>query len=296
VNLFVFGLGYCALHYITTRVVGERVGGTVRSADKARQLHASRPNIEPFLFNPPDTDARIEERIASATHLLISIPPGEAGEPALAHFADAIANARDLDRIVYLSTIGVYGDADGAWIDEDAPTQPNSTRNRARVRAEQQWLALGERARKKITILRLAGIYGPGRNALVNLREGTARRLVKPGQVFNRIHVEDIARAIEAAFAPGAPSGIFNVTDDEPAPPQDVIAYAAKLLGIEPPPEIPFESADLTPMVRSFYSSNKRVSNRRTKQQLGVRLAYATYREGLAALVAEFEAAARSHR
>jgi nucleoside-diphosphate-sugar epimerase len=293
VSLFVFGLGYSALHYVMTRIVGERLGGTVRSADKARQLHASHPNFEACVFNPPQTDAAIEERIASATHLLVSIPSGDTRDPALAHFADAIANARNLERIVYLSTVGVYGDADGAWIDEDTPTEPNSARNRARVVAEQQWLALRERTGKQVTILRLAGIYGPGRNALVNLREGKARRLVKPGQVFNRIHVEDIARAIATAFAPDSPSGIFNVTDDEPAPPQDVIAYAAKLLGIEPPPEIPFERAHLTPMARSFYSSNKRVSNRRIREQLGVSLAYPTYREGLRALAAEMSDFAR---
>jgi nucleoside-diphosphate-sugar epimerase len=215
---------------------------------------------------------------------LISIPPGDRGDLVLAHFAETIASVARLDRIVYLSTIGVYGDHQGAWIDEDAPLEPNSTRNGARAIAEQQWLALGERTGKKITILRLAGIYGPGRNALVNLREGKARRIVKPGQVFNRIHVEDITRAIEAAFAANAPSGIFNVTDDEPAPPQDVIAYAAELLGMEPPPEVQFESGDLTPMARSFYSSNKRVSNRRLKQQLGVTLAHPTYRDGLRAL------------
>jgi nucleoside-diphosphate-sugar epimerase len=159
------------------------------------------------------------------------------------------------------------------------------------VVAEQEWITLGARGGKKITMLRLAGIYGPGRNALVNLREGRARRIVKPGQVFNRIHVEDIARAIEATFASNAPSGIFNVADDEPAPPQDVIAYAAELLGIEGPPEIPFERADLMPMARSFYSSNKRVSNRRLKEQLGVTLAYPTYRQGLRALAAEFQTA-----
>jgi nucleoside-diphosphate-sugar epimerase len=293
VSLFVFGLGYSALHYLTTRVAGERVGGTVRSADKARQLHASHANIAPLVFQPPETDAATAERIASATHLLVSIPPGDAGDPALAHFADAIANARNLDRIVYLSTIGVYGDANGGWVDEDAPTEPNSARNRARIAAEQQWLALGARGGKKVAILRLAGIYGPGRNALVNLRQGKARRLVKPGQVFNRVHVEDIARAIDATFAPDAAGGIFNLTDDEPTPPQDVIAYAAELLGLEPPPEIPFESADLTPMARSFYSSNKRVANRKLKEQLRVRLAYPTYREGLRALATEVAAVAQ---
>jgi nucleoside-diphosphate-sugar epimerase len=281
------------MHYVTTRAAGERVGGTVRTREKAQQTIASYPRIEPLVFDTAATDPRIESRVAAATRLLLSIPPGDSTDPVLVHFADRIADAPKLDRVVYLSTIGVYGDANGAWIDEDAPTEPNSPRNRARVVAEQEWLALGARTGKKITILRLAGIYGPNRNAMLNLREGKARRLVKSGQVFNRIHVEDIARAIEAAFAPDAPSGVFNVTDDEPAPPQDVIAYAAERLDIVAPPEIPFETADLTPMARSFYSSNKRVSNRRLKEQLGVTLAYPTYREGLRALAAEFEPAAQ---
>ncbi len=286
-SVFVFGLGYSALHYLTSRIRGARVAGTVRTRDKAQRIRASHPNVEALVFNAPVVDANITERLAHATDLLVSVPPGQSGDPVLARFTDALTKAHDLKRIVYLSTIGVYGEANGAWIDETAPTEPNSDRNRARVGAEQEWLAFGERAGKKITILRLAGIYGPGRNALVNLRGRTARRIVKPGQIFNRIHVEDIARAIEAAFAENAPSGIFNVTDDEPAPPQDVIAYAADLLGIDPPPETPFETADLTPMARSFYSSNKRVSNHALKQQLGVTLAYPTYREGLRALAAE---------
>jgi nucleoside-diphosphate-sugar epimerase len=281
------------MHYVTTRLTGQRVVGTMRSRKKAREIGAAYTDIEALVFNAPASDPEVQERLISATHLLVSIPPDESGDPVLAHFADAITNAPDLGRIVYLSTIGVYGDHNGAWIGEDASAEPNSARNRARVAAEQEWIALGERAGKKISILRLAGIYGPGRNALVNLREGKARRLVRPGQVFNRIHVEDIARAIEAAFALRAPSGIFNVTDDEPAPPQDVIAYAAGLLGIQPPPEIPFERADLTPMARSFYSSNKRVSNRRMKECLGVRLAYPTYRQGLRALATELAAVAQ---
>jgi nucleoside-diphosphate-sugar epimerase len=292
VTLFIFGAGYSAMHYVRSRPASEPISATVRTADKAQKINASHSNVEALVFDAPVIDARIEERLASATRLLVSIPPNEAADPVLAHFREAMTRAPRLERMVYLSTIGVYGDADGAWIDEDAATEPNSARNRARVMAEQGWLALGERAGKKITILRLAGIYGPDRNTLVNLREGKARRLVKPGQVFNRIHVADIARAIEKAFAVDAPSGIFNVTDNEPAPPQDVIAYAAELLGIDPPPEIPFESADLTPMARSFYSSNKRVANRRMKERLGVRLAYPTYREGLRSLAAEFVAAA----
>jgi dTDP-4-dehydrorhamnose reductase len=287
VSLFVFGLGYSAMHYVTTRAARERVAGTIRTADKAERINAAHANVDALVFDGPAVDPSIRPRLESATHLLVSIPPETSGDPVLAHFGEEIASAPQLKRIVYLSTIGVYGDAHGAWIDEETSTQPNSTRNRARVVAEQQWLALRERTGSEITILRLAGIYGPGRHALLNLREGKARRIAKRGQVFNRIHVEDIARAIAAAFAPDAPSGIFNVTDDEPAPPQDVIAYAAKLLGIEPPPEIPFERADLTPMARSFYSSNKRVSNRRMREQLGVSLAYPTYREGLRALAAE---------
>jgi nucleoside-diphosphate-sugar epimerase len=269
------------MHYVTTRGADECVAGTVRTEAKAKEIREAHANVEALLFDSSTIDAEITDCLASATHLLISVPPDDSGDPVLAHFAEAIAYASLLQRILYLSTIGVYGDANGAWIDEETPTEPNSTRNRARVVAEQQWLALGKRTGKSITILRLAGIYGPGRNTLVNLREGKARRLVKPGQVFNRIHVEDIARAIEASFAADASGGIFNVADDEPAPPQDVIAYAAELLGMEPPPEIPFDRADLTPMARSFYSSNKRVLNRRMKEQLGVTLAYPTYREGL---------------
>ena len=290
-NLFVFGLGYSAMHYVTTRAAGERVAGTVRTTEKVREIRAAHSNIEALIFDAAAAGEGLRERLTNGTHLLVSIPPGESGDPTLAHFRDAIESAPQLEHIVYLSTIGVYGDHNGAWVDEDAPTEPSSARNRARVMAESEWLALGADADKKSTILRLAGIYGPGRNALVNIREGKARRIVKPGQVFNRIHVEDIARAIEAAFAPDAPAGIFNVTDDEPAPPQDVIAYAAGLLDVESPPEIPFESADLTQMARSFYSSNKRVANRRLKEQLGVVLAYPTYRHGLRALAAEFQTA-----
>jgi nucleoside-diphosphate-sugar epimerase len=293
VSLFVFGLGYSAMHYVTTRAAGERIAGTVRTAEKAQEVNEAHPDIEALVFDAPAIDVRIKDRVASATHLLTSIPPSESADLVLTHFESAIGSAPHLDRIVYLSTIGVYGDHAGAWIDEDSPIEPNSARNRARVATEQEWIAFGIRSGKKITILRLAGIYGPGRNALLNLREGKTRRLIKPGQVFNRIHVEDIARAVEAAFAANAQSGIFNVTDDEPAPPQDVIAYAAELLGIELPPGIPFESADLTSMARSFYSSNKRVSNRRLKEQLGVTLAYPSYREGLRALAAELLAAAQ---
>ena len=218
------------------------------------------------------------EHIAQADMLLVSVPPGTSGDPVLRTFGPQIA-ASELKRIVYLSTIGVYADHAGDWIDETAAMSGDG-RRRLRIDAEAAWLALtGDRT----TSLRLAGIYGPGRNALRNLQAGTARRIVKPGQVFNRIHVEDIARAIDAAFASDH-AGVWNVCDDEPGPPQDVIAHAASLMGVTPPPDVPFETAEMSPMARSFYATNNRVSNARLKHELGIKLTYPTYRDGLAAL------------
>jgi nucleoside-diphosphate-sugar epimerase len=285
VKLFVFGLGYSAMHYVRTRGRDAQVAGTVRTKGKAEAIRIDSGQIEALVFDNSSSDTAVAERLAAANHLLVSIPPSDASDPVLAAFEEAIAGAPYLARIVYLSTIGVYGDHGGAWIDEDTPPRPKSARGKARVAAEAAWIALGTRTGKEVTILRLAGIYGPGRNAFINLRRGTARRLIKPGQVFNRIHVDDIARAIQAAFAADAASGVFNVTDDEPAPPQDVIAYAADLASIARPPDLPFETADITAMARSFYGENKRVSNRRLKERLGVALAFPTYREGLRALV-----------
>jgi nucleoside-diphosphate-sugar epimerase len=202
----------------------------------------------------------------------------------LRHYRDEIARLSTLAWIGYLSTVGVYGNAAGAIVDETAELHPNNERTRARVVAESGWLALGETTGRPVQVFRLAGIYGPGRSALDKLRAGTARRIVKPGQVFNRIHVEDIASVLEASIARPRAGAIYNVADDEPAPPEDVIAYGAELLGIEPPPEIPFEDADLTPMARSFYGDSRRISNARIKSELGVTLAYPNYREGLRAL------------
>jgi nucleoside-diphosphate-sugar epimerase len=248
----------------------------VRTADKRDALRGLR--CTPLLFGGDHADPAIAEYIATADMLLVSVPPGPSGDPVLAAFGAQIA-ASGLKRIVYLSTIGVYADHGGDWIDETAAMSGDG-RRRQRIDAEAAWLALpGART----TSLRLAGIYGPGRNALQNLRAGTARRIVKPGQVFNRIHVEDIARAIDAAFAIDR-AGIWNVCDDEPGPPQDVIAYAANLMGITPPPELAFDDAEMSPMARSFYATNNRVSNIRLKQELGVELAFPTYRDGLAAL------------
>ena len=204
----------------------------------------------------------------------------------LRHFRDDLAALPELAWIGYLSTVGVYGDCQGQWVDETAPARPTSERSLRRVRAENAWLAFGSESGRRVEIFRLAGIYGPGRNVIDNLKAGTARRIVKAGQVFNRIHVEDIAGVLAAAIDGRGVHNIYNVSDDEPAPPQDVIACAAELLGLPVPPDIPFEQAGLTGMAGSFWAENKRVSNARIKNALGVTLAYPTYREGLRAILA----------
>ena len=276
-RLFVFGLGYSVLHFIERHATRfTTISGTVRTAEKQQALRSSR--CAPLLFGPDHADPEIANHIAEADALLVSVPPGPSGDPVLAAFGAQIA-ASGLQRIVYLSTIGVYADHGGDWIDENAAMSGDG-RRRLRIDAEAAWLALPG---NRVTSLRLAGIYGPGRNALRNLQAGTARRIVKPGQVFNRIHVEDIARAIDAAFA-SERAGIWNVCDDEPGPPQDVIAHAATLMGVAPPAEIAFDEAEMSPMARSFYATNNRVSNAALKRDLGVALAYPTYRDGLAAL------------
>jgi nucleoside-diphosphate-sugar epimerase len=282
VRLFVFGLGYSVQHFIDRHAQRfTTISGTVRTAEKRDALRGSR--CTPLLFSGDHADPAIAEHLAAADALLVSVPPGASGDPVLAAFGPQIA-ASSLQRIVYLSTIGVYADHGGDWIDE-AAVMSGDGRRRQRIDAEAAWLTVpGGRT----TSLRLAGIYGPGRNALLNLKAGTARRIVKPGQVFNRIHVEDISRAIDAAFALDC-AGIWNVCDDEPGPPQDVIAYAALLMGIPPPPELSFDDADMSPMARSFYATNNRVSNGRLKGELGVELAYPTYRDGLTALCRDGE-------
>jgi nucleoside-diphosphate-sugar epimerase len=242
-------------------------------------LRATGLNV--VVFDGHQRSADLDRALATATHLIMSAAPTEAGDPLLAHHD--IAHATKLTWVGYLSTVGVYGNHDGAWVDEETPVDPQSKRSRMRVDAENAWLHRQALIGFELGVFRLAGIYGPGRSALDKVRDGTARRIIKSGQVFNRIRVDDIGRVVAAAATRGA-GGVFNVTDDEPGPPQDVIAYAADLLGVDAPPEVRFEQADLSPMGRSFYSENKRVSNAKIKQAFGPML-FPTYREGLAGLL-----------
>ena len=223
--------------------------------------------------------------LSSTTHILLSIPPDEDGDPVFDHHGGDLGSLSKLKWLGYLSTTGVYGDRDGGWVDETTPVAPAHRRGERRVLAERNWLDWAKENNLPMHIFRLAGIYGPGRNALDNIRRGTARRIVKPGHVFSRIHVDDLATVIEASINQPNPGAIYNVCDDEAAPPQDVVAFAAELLDVEPPQEIPIEHAELSPMAASFYLDNKRVRNDRIKRELAVRLRYPDYRAGLRALL-----------
>ena len=285
-DLFCFGLGFSALALARRlKAQGWTIAGTVRG--EGAIAAAAAQGIEALAFDGAAPSAAVARRLAQATHLLISVPPGAGGDPVLAcHRADIIA-APDLEWIGYLSTIGVYGDHDGAWIDEETPPRPQNERSQWRLEAETAWRDLARERGAPLAIFRLAGIYGPGRNQLRSLTQGKARTILKPGQVFNRIHVEDIAATVLASIArPPEGARAYNVCDDEPAPPQDVIAFAAELLGLPVPPEIPFDEAALSPMARSFFGESKRVSNRRVKAELGLALAYPDYRAGLRAILA----------
>ena len=294
-TLLCFGFGYCAERF--TAEFGDkfdRIMGTVRSAERAAVLNAYQPaGMRALSFDGIQAGPELRNITAQAEHVLVSVPPGETGDPVLAACGEALAAGRNLRSVVYLSTIGVYGDNGGGWVDEETPPAPVSDRSRWRLAAEQAWQRFGARHGAAIAVLRLAGIYGPGQNALVQVARGKARRVVKPGQVFNRIHVSDIAQAIDAAFARRG-DGVFNLADDEPGPAADPILFAAELLGREPPPEIPFEqaAASMSPMGLSFWQECRRVRNAKLKRELGVTLRYPTYREGLKALFAEINSPA----
>jgi nucleoside-diphosphate-sugar epimerase len=289
-TLICFGLGYSAEHFVQNfGQKFDRIVGTVRSAERAAALNAlPAGRLQALMFDGGVAAPELQSAIAYSDLALISVPPDEAGDPVLRACGDALAQGPRLRAIVYLSTVGVYGDCGGGWVDEATPAQPGAARSRERLAAEQAWLELGARRGIAVAILRLAGIYGPGQNALVQIARGKARRIVKPDQVFNRIHVGDIAQAIDAAFARNA-SGIFNVADDEPTPPGDPIAFAAQLMGVDAPPEILFEQAapSMSEMALSFWQECRRVRNDKLKRVLGVSLRYPTYREGLRALFEE---------
>ncbi|MDZ4867137.1 MAG: SDR family oxidoreductase [Alphaproteobacteria bacterium] len=286
-RLFCFGFGYSATvlaHRLKAQ--GWRIAGTARTREKVKELTAQ--GIEAYQFDAPLSHAAAA--LAGTTHILVSTPPNVGGDPALTHHVHDLSALTPRPQWVgYLSTTGVYGDHQGGWVDEATPVTPSNERAKRRIAAEHAWAAWGAAVNVPVHIFRLAGIYGPGQNQLVSLREGKARRIIKPGQVFSRIHVEDIATVLEASIAKPNAGAIYNVCDDEPAPPDEVVAYAAKLLNIDPPPSEPFEEAarTLSDMALSFYLDSKRVKNDRIKQDLGVTLRYPTYREGLTALLAE---------
>lgn len=273
-TLLSLGHGYSAQALASLLVPqGWRVIGTTRSRAKADQLRAQ--GIEPFLWQDDLTPL-----LAQSSHLLSSIAPDENDDPVLQRYGAQIA-AAPLEWVGYLSTTAVYGDHQGAWVDETTPLTPSTARGAARVAAERAWTALG----LPLHIFRLAGIYGPGRGPFEKVRDGSARRIIKAGQVFSRTHVADIAQVLLASIVRPVPGAVYNVCDDDPAPPEDVLSYAAHLLGLPDPPAIPYETAQMSPMARSFYAESKRVRNERIKSELGVRLLYPTYREGLEGLL-----------
>ena len=272
-TLFCFGFGYTARALVRSLDQDWQCIGTSRREDNEKTL----PGVE--MHQWPGTRPSLD----GVTHLLISASPGETGDPVLAAFRDEIVlRAEQFEWVGYLSTTAVYGDRRGGWVDETTEVAPSSARGDLRVAAEKDWQSISG---LPLHIFRLAGIYGPGRGPFSKVRAGTARRIVKPGQVFSRIHVDDIAQVLRASIAQPRPGAIYNLCDDDPAPPQDVIGLAAELLGLPLPAEVPFDEAGMSAMARSFYGENKRVRNDLIKSELGVKLLYPSYREGLRALL-----------
>jgi nucleoside-diphosphate-sugar epimerase len=281
-KVFIFGLGFSGREIARTAMAqGASVSGTTRSAEKANRLRAS--GLDARVFSDEADLPNISGALAHATHLVICAGPDEAGDPVLNALGDQLRNlAPKLEWIGYLSTVGVYGDHHGAWVDETTPCRPVSERSVERLKAETEWENIAKSLGVPLAIMRLSGIYGPGRNTFLNLADGSAKRVIKPGQYFNRIHVADIAAA--ALFlGEKRMGGLFNVTDDEPAPPQDVVTYAAELMGVPPPVEIAFDEANLSPMARSFYGEVKRVSNRKVRRA-GYEFQFPDYRTALIAM------------
>ena len=283
-HLFCFGLGYSALA-LGRRLAasGWAVTGTCRNAERQDLLRAS--GFSSVLF---DRKRPLDKRaLRGVTHILVSAPPDALGDPALAMHGHDIAAIPGLSWVGYLSTTGVYGDRGGGWVDETTPVLPTGERGRRRVAAELGWLDLCHDHGVPVHVFRLAAIYGPGRSAFDALRAGTAKRIDKPGQIFSRIHIEDLVSVLTASMARQRPGAVYNVCDDDPAPPEAVVAYAAKLLGIEPPPLVTLDAAGLSPIALSFYDDNKRVTNRLIKTELGIALRYPNFRTGLAAILSD---------
>ena len=284
-RLLCIGLGFSAT--VLARQLAEQgwaVTATSRSAAGVAAIQALGYQGYRFDGTAPLPPAAFD----GVTHVVISAPPDEDGDPVLRlHAGDFTARAAQFRWIAYLSTTGVYGDHGGGIVTEETPLTPNTSRGHNRVLAETQWLSLWHTHGLPVHVFRLAGIYGPGRNQLLSLKDGTAKRVIKPGQIFSRIHVEDIATVLEASIAGPHPGRAYNVCDDDPCPPQDVVEFGARLLGLPVPPAIAFEDAALSPMARSFYADSKRVSNARIKSELGVKLRYPSYREGLRALASD---------
>lgn len=280
-KLFCFGYGYTCdyLGHALMQNEGWRVAGTTRDNEKRQALRAR--GVEAHIFDKGCPLADPLYILQDTTHLLISTPPDDEGDPTYNMYAEDIAKLSNLQWVGYLSTTGVYGDRDGKWVDETSSVQPTSQRGTRRAKAEDQWLSLGAGENLPVHIFRLSGIYGPGRSALDSVRAGVARRIDKPGHAFGRIHVEDIVQVLLASMQNPAPGEIYNVTDDEPSPSHEVISYACDLLQQPEPPLLNFEEADLAPIARSFYNDNKRVSNNKIKNQLGVDLKYKNYKDGL---------------
>ncbi|MCV2863314.1 SDR family oxidoreductase [Albidovulum sediminicola] len=280
-TLLSIGHGYSAAA-LARRLSGWRIIGTTRRAEKAERLRNA--GLEALMWPGED----LGPAIAAASHILVSVAPDDDGDPVLRTLAAGIAAAAPhLQWVGYLSTTGVYGDHAGGWVDESTALTPSTRRGKARVLAEGQWQALAARAGLPLHIFRLAGIYGPGRGPFEKVKNGTARRIIRENQFFSRIHVDDIAAALQASITRPDPGAIYNVADDDPAPPEDVLTEAARLLGLPPPPEVAFDDAEMTPLARSFYAESKRVRNDRLKRDLGVRLAYPDYHAGLRALLAD---------
>ncbi len=277
-HLLCFGFGFSARAFAARLDRREwKVSATSRDAEGISEI-----NAQGFHGLPFDSKLWITTDV---THLLISAPPGENGDPVLQLFEEQLQRfSKQLQWVGYLSTTGVYGDRGGEWVDEESPLEHTTVRGQRRLEAERSWLRLHSDFGLPVHVFRLAGIYGPGRNTLLNVRDGSAKRIIKPGQIFSRIHVEDIAGVLAASIAKPNPGRAYNVCDDEPCPPQDVVEFAADLLGLPVPTEIPFGEAELSPMAKSFYADSKRVSNRRIKTELGYKLIYPNYRDGLRAL------------